>query len=174
MLDNCTIGDNVTIDDGCTLMMSTVADGCFLPFRAALYFTSVMENTIIAQNTCLQMCAVGRNSFVGAGSTFTDFNLMAQRPIKAANIKGEVHSVGQIVIGGGVGHNCRLGSGLVVYPGRMIESDVVTVASPERRVVMRSVTYEESDHHPYMVDGLGHKRFYPRNAEDAELSDETW
>ena len=174
MLDNCTIGDNVTIDDGCTLMMSTVADGCFLPFRAALYFTSVMENTIIAQNTCLQMCAVGRNSFIGAGSTFTDFNLMAQRPIKAANIKGEVHSVGQIVIGGGVGHNCRLGSGLVVYPGRMIESDVVTVASPERRVVMRSVTYEESDHHPYMVNGLEHKRFYPRNAEDAEVSDESW
>lgn len=172
MIDNCTIGDNVTIDDGCVLMMSTVAGGCFLPFRSALYLTAVMENSILAQNTCLQMCVVGRNSFVGAGSTFTDFNLIAQRPIKASNIKGELHSVGQIVMGSAVGHNCRLGSGLVVYPGRMIESDVVTVASPERRVVMRNITYEESDHHPHQVV---HKRFYPRDAASAETTeDDTW
>ena len=165
MIDNCTIGDNVTIDDGCVLMMSTVSDGCFLPFRSALYLTTVMENSILAQNTCLQMCVVGRNSFVGAGSTFTDFNLIAQRPIRATNIKGELHSVGQIVLGSGVGHNCRLGSGLVVYPGRMIESDVVTVASPERRVVMRNITYEESDHHVFHST---HKRFFPREGENQE------
>ena len=70
----------MTIDDGCVLMMSTVGNGCFLPFRAALYLTAVMENTIIAQNTCLQMCVIGRNSFVGAGNTFTDFNLIEQKP----------------------------------------------------------------------------------------------
>src|SRR5690606_15057056 len=52
VIDNCTIGDNVTIDAGCVLMMSTVGNNCFLPFRAALYLTAVMENSIIAQNTC--------------------------------------------------------------------------------------------------------------------------
>ena len=31
---------------------------------------------MIAQNTCLQMCVIGRNTFVGAGSTFTDYNLV--------------------------------------------------------------------------------------------------
>lgn len=166
MIDNCTIGDNVTIDDGCVLMMSSIGNGSFLPFRASLYLTAVMENSIIAQNTCLQMCVIGRDSFVGAGNTFTDFNLIEQKPIKAANINGHLEDVGQVVLGGAVGHNCRIGSGMVIFPGRMIESDVVLVASPQRRVISRSVTYEESDHH--YVNTADHQRQYPRADEVAE------
>ncbi len=173
VIDNCTIGSNVTIDAGCVLFMSTVADGCFLPFRASLYITSVMENTIIAQNTCLQMCVIGRNSFVGAGSTFTDFNLIAQKPIRAVNIDGELSAVSQIVLGSAVGHNCRIGSGMIVFPGRMIESDVVVVASPQRRVISRSLTYEESDHHNIKFGDV-HKRFYPRADEVQEAINESW
>jgi carbonic anhydrase/acetyltransferase-like protein (isoleucine patch superfamily) len=176
IVDNCTIGDNVTIDDGCVLMMSTVADNCFLSFRTAQYLTAVMENTIIAQNSCLQMCVIGRNSFVGAGSTFTDFNLIAQKPIRAANIEGELQSVGQIVLGSAIGHNCRIGSGMVIFPGRMIESDVVVVASPQRRVISRNITFEESDHH-FIKFGDVHKRFYPRKDElenEVESSWDTW
>lgn len=173
VIDNCTIGNNVTIDAGCVLMMSTVGDNCFLPFRASLYLTHVMENTIIAQNTCLQMCVIGRNSFVGAGNTFTDFNLIAQKPIRAVNIDGELSAVSQIVLGSAIGHNCRIGSGMVVFPGRMIESDVVLVASPSRRVVSRSVTYEESDHH-FVKFGEVHKRFYPRHDEQEEAVHESW
>jgi len=173
VIDNCTIGSNVTIDAGCVLMMSTVADGCFLPFRASLYLTAVMENTIIAQNTCLQMCVIGRNSFVGAGNTFTDFNLIAQKPIRAANIDAELGSVGQIVLGSAIGHNCRIGSGMVVFPGRMIESDVVIVASPSRRVISRNVTFEESDHH-IIRHGDVHKRFYPRPDEELPELHDSW
>ena len=95
VIDNCTIGDNVTIDAGCVLMMSTVANNCFLPFRASLYLTAVMENTIIAQNTCLQMCVLGRNSFVGAGNTFTDFKLLAQKSLRASDQHGNLRDVGQ-------------------------------------------------------------------------------
>ncbi|MBK8023375.1 MAG: multidrug transporter [Chloroflexi bacterium] len=171
-IDNCTIGDNVTIDDGCSLMFSSVGDGCFLPFRAALYLTAVMENTIVAQNTCLQMCVIGRHSFVGAGCTFTDFNLLEQRPIRAANLHGELEEVGQIVLGSAVGHNCRIGSGMVVFPGRMIESDVVLVASPQRRVIGRNVTFEESDHHTVNVR-TRHSRHYPRR-DDKQDQEETW
>lgn len=173
VIDNCTIGNNVSIDQGCSLMLSTVANNCFLPFRAALYLTSVMESTIIAQNACLQMCVVGRNSFIGAGCTFTDFNLIAQKPIRAANSLGELEEVGQIVLGSGIGHNCRVGSGLVFYAGRMIESDVVLVASPDRHVVMRSVNFEESDHH-HVRGGKIHRRFYPREKETVETLEEDW
>lgn len=175
VIDNCTIGDNVTIDAGCVMMMSTIANNCFLPFRCSLYLTAVMENTIISQNTCLQMCVIGRNSFVGAGNTFTDFNLIAQKPIRAANIDGELQSVGQIVLGSAVGHNCRIGSGMVIFPGRMIESDVVLVASPQRRVISRNVTFEESDHH-HIQYGDVHKRFYPRldEMEEVEASWDAW
>lgn len=172
VIDNCAIGDNVSIDQGCQLMLSTVANNCFLPFRCALYLTAVMESTIIAQNTCLQMCVLGRNSFVGAGNTFTDFNLLAQKPIRASNIRGELEPIGQIVLGAGIGHNCRIGSGMVIFPGRMIESDVVLVASPERRVIMRNVTFEESDHHR-VPGGDIHRRFYPRANEEQEFA-ERW
>ena len=159
IIDNCTIGDNVTIDSGCTLFQSTVADNCFLPFRSALYLTAVMENVIVAQNTCLQMCVIGRNSFVGAGNTFTDFNLIEQKPLRAANRHGKLESVGQIVLGSAVGHNCRIGSGMIVMPGRMIESDVVLIASSHRRTIERSIQYEESDHFGF---GEARARHYPR------------
>ncbi|QPC82202.1 multidrug transporter [Phototrophicus methaneseepsis] len=174
VIDNCTIGDNVTIDAGCVMFQSTVANNCFLPFRSALYLTSLMENVIVAQNTCLQMCAIGRNSFIGAGSTFTDFNLIAQKPIRAADRDGHLQEVGQIVLGAGVGHNCRIGSGMVVFPGRMIESDVVLLASSQRRVIEYNLTFEESDHH-LVRGGQVHKRFYPRQGERAErLEEDVW
>jgi len=167
VIDNCTIGDNVTIDAGCVLFQSTVGDGCFLPFRASLYLTALMENVIVAQNTCLQMCVIGRRSFIGAGNTFTDFNLLAQKPIRAVDRDGRLRDVGQIVLGGAVGHNCRIGSGMVIFPGRMIESDVVLIAGADRRVIEYSVTYEESDHLS-RPGGDVHKRFYPRPNEEPD------
>lgn len=174
VIDNCVIGDNVNIAQNCHLVLSLVGDNCFLPFRASLFMTTLMEYTIVAQNTCLQMCVIGRNSFIGAGSTFTDFNLLPS-PLKALNAYGELGDVGQAVIGGCVGHNVRIGSGMVVMPARMIESDVILVASPERRVIGKSITYEMSDHHTYeaRISAL-HQRLYPRRItmdEDQMLED---
>jgi carbonic anhydrase/acetyltransferase-like protein (isoleucine patch superfamily) len=167
-------------------MLSTVANNCFLPFRASMFMSSMMESTILAQNTCVQMCVIGRNSFLGAGTTFTDFNLLGElrvgadgeervvpRPIKAANIQGDLESVGQAVLGSAIGHNCRIGAGMIVFPGRMIESDVVLVASPQRRIITRNVTFEESDHHGLYIAGAVHRRLYPRQDEH-EAEEDTW
>lgn len=169
VIDNCTIGDNVTISQGCQLLLATVGDGSFLPFRAALFETTLMENAIVAQNTCLQLCVVGRRTFIGAGSTFTDYNLLPA-PIRALNADGELKEANTPVLGGCVGHNCRLGSGLIIYPARTIESDVILFASKERRVIDKNVTYEESDHHHTRAAYL-HKRLYPRKGEKVA---ETW
>lgn len=163
VIENCTIGDNVTISQGCQLMLSTVGDGSFLPFRASLFETTLMENAIVAQNTCLQMCVVGRRTFIGAGSTFTDYNLLPA-PIRALNADGELRDAGAPVLGGCVGHNCRLGSGLIIYPARTVESDVIIFASKDRRVIDKNVAYEESDHHTTRAAHL-HKRLYPRKGE---------
>jgi carbonic anhydrase/acetyltransferase-like protein (isoleucine patch superfamily) len=127
VIENCIIGNNVNISQGCQLMLSVVGDGTFLPFRASLFMTTIMENSMVAQNTCLQMCVVGRNSFIGAGSTFTDFNL-ASAPIKARDGNGELKFSNRPVLGGCVGHNCRIGAGMIIYPARTIESDVVLIA----------------------------------------------
>jgi len=174
VIDNCAIGDNVSIDQGCQLMLSVIGNNCFLPFRASLYLTTLMNYSIVAQNTCLQMCVIGRNSFVGAGTTFTDFNLLPA-PIRALDADGDLADTGQPVLGGCVGHNARLGSGLIVMPARVIESDVVLFASPERRVINRNVAYEESDHHKVRASVAKlRKRRYPRIAGSEEAYLEDW
>ena len=145
VVTNSIIGDNVTIGQGAQVMASVVSDGCYLPFRAAIFMTTLMERAMVAQNTCLQMCVIGRNTFIGAGNTFTDFNLVG-KAIRTMH-KGQLQDVGLPVLGGCVGHNCRIGSGLIIYPARMIESDVVIFACPERRVITKNISYEESDHH---------------------------
>lgn len=169
VIENCIIGNNVNISQDVQLMLSVVGDGAFLPFRAALFMTTVMENSMIAQNTCLQMCVIGRNTFIGAGSTFTDYNLIPA-PIRALDGGGRLNVSNRPVIGSAVGHNCRLGSGLIVYPARTIESDVVLAASKDRRVIDRDVRYEDSDHHKLKAARL-HQRLYPR---PGERQLETW
>lgn len=169
VIENCIIGDNVNISQGCQLMLSVVGDGAFLPFRAALFMTTFMDNSMVAQNTCLQMCVVGRNTFIGAGNTFTDFNLLSN-PLRALDGEGELKVTNNPVLGGCVGHNCRIGSGLIIFPARTIESDVVLFASPDRRVIDRDVRYEESDHHR-LPNASTHPRLYPRLG---ETRPETW
>jgi UDP-N-acetylglucosamine diphosphorylase / glucose-1-phosphate thymidylyltransferase / UDP-N-acetylgalactosamine diphosphorylase / glucosamine-1-phosphate N-acetyltransferase / galactosamine-1-phosphate N-acetyltransferase len=160
VIENCIIGNNVNVSQGVELMLSVVGDGTFLPFRAALFMTTIMDNSMVAQNTCLQMCVVGRNTFIGAGSTFTDYNLIPA-PIKAIDGRDELKLANRPVLGGAVGHNCRLGAGMIVYPARTIESDVVLAASKERRVIDKDVKYEDSDHHK-MRNSYLHKHLYPR------------
>jgi UDP-N-acetylglucosamine diphosphorylase / glucose-1-phosphate thymidylyltransferase / UDP-N-acetylgalactosamine diphosphorylase / glucosamine-1-phosphate N-acetyltransferase / galactosamine-1-phosphate N-acetyltransferase len=164
VIENCIIGDNVNVSQGCQLMLSVVGDGTFLPFRSSLFMTTVMDNSMVAQNTCLQMCVVGRNTFIGAGNTFTDFNLLSA-PIKARDACGDLRDANRPVLGGCVGHNCRIGAGLIIYPARMIESDVVLIASGDRRVIDRDVAYEDSDHH-HLPGSSQHPRLYPREGEE--------
>jgi carbonic anhydrase/acetyltransferase-like protein (isoleucine patch superfamily) len=169
IIENCIIGDNVNISQDCQLMLSVVGDGAFLPFRTALFMTTLMDNSMVAQNTCLQMCVVGRNTFIGAGTTFTDFNLLPA-PLRAIDGNGKLGLANRPVLGGCVGHNCRLGAGMIIFPARTIESDVVLVASGERRVIDKDIVYEDSDHHKLAFSKI-HPRLYPR---PGEMVEETW
>lgn len=163
VIDNCIIGSNVNVSQDCQLMLSVVGDGTFLPFRASLFMTTIMENGMVAQNTCLQMCVIGRNTFIGAGNTFTDYNLIPS-PIKSLDGSDQLATANRPVLGGCVGHNCRIGAGMVIFPARTIESDVVLFGSKDRRVLDRDVRYEDSDHHKLKTAGK-HPRLYPRRGE---------
>lgn len=163
VIDNCIIGNNVNISQGCQLMLSVVGDGSFLPFGAKLFMTTLMDNTIVAQNTCLQMCVIGRHTFIGAGNTFTDYNLIPS-PIKARDGNGELRNANRPVLGGCVGHNCRIGSGMVIYPARTIESDVVLAATNERRIIDKDVYFKDSDHH-HLKSGESHETPYHKKEE---------
>ena len=76
----------------CQVMLSVVGDGTFLPFRASLFMTTIMEDSMVAQNTCLQMCVIGKRTFIGAGSTWTDYNLIPA-PIRARDGNGKLSIV---------------------------------------------------------------------------------
>ncbi len=169
IIENCIIGDNVNISQDCQLMLSVVGDGAFLPFRAALFMTTLMDNSMVAQNACLQMCVVGRNTFIGAGNTFTDYNLLPV-PIRARDGNNQLREANRPVLGGCVGHNCRIGAGMIIFPARAIESDVVLFASAERRVIDRDIRYEDSDHLKLPFHQL-HPRLYPRLG---EVAIESW
>jgi acetyltransferase-like isoleucine patch superfamily enzyme len=163
VIENCIIGDNVNISQGCQLMLSVLGDGAFLPFRSSLFMTTLMDNSMVAQNTCLQMSVIGRNTFIGAGCTFTDFNLLSA-PLRALDGRGQLNYSNRPVLGGCVGHNCRIGSGMIVFPARTIESDVVLFASTDRNVISQDVRYEDSDHRKLSFGNL-HPRLYPRQGE---------
>lgn len=170
VIENCIIGNNVNISQDVQLMLSVIGDGTFLPFRAAMFMTTIMDNSMIAQNTCLQMCVIGRNTFIGAGTTFTDFNLVPA-PIRALDGNAQLSRSNRPVIGSCVGHNCRIGSGLIIYPARTIESDVVIVASQNRRIIDRNIRYEDSDHHKMKAASLHQVRYRPKT-EHSEV--ESW
>jgi acetyltransferase-like isoleucine patch superfamily enzyme len=157
VIQNSIIGNNVTLQQGVQVMLSVVSDNCFLPFRAALFMTTLMERCIVAQNACLQLCVLGRGTFVGAGTTFTDFNLIP-KPISTMR-DGKLETTGFSVLGGCVGHNCRIGAGLTVMPARVIESDTIVGHTEERSLIIRNISYEQSDHHA-MRDGHLHRPLY--------------
>jgi carbonic anhydrase/acetyltransferase-like protein (isoleucine patch superfamily) len=165
VIENAIIGSNANISQGCQIMLSVVGDGAFLPFRASLFMTTLMDNSMVAQNTCLQMCVVGRNTFLGAGTTFADFNLIPTR-LKAMDGYGRLADANRPVLGGCVGHNCRIGAGMVVFPARTIESDVVLVASHERRVIYKDVRFEDSDHHAFPIAHLHQVLYRPDGGGD--------
>lgn len=167
VIENCVIGNNVNVSQDVQLMLSVVGDGAFLPFRTALFMTTVMENSMVAQNTCLQMCVVGRNTFIGAGSTFTDYNLIPV-PLRARDGNGGLSLSNRPVLGGCVGHNCRIGSGMIIYPARTIESDVVLAASAERRVIDHDISFDESDHHKWKLANLHQTPYHKKSKAEVE------
>jgi carbonic anhydrase/acetyltransferase-like protein (isoleucine patch superfamily) len=169
VIDNSIIGNNVNVSQGCQVMLSVVGDGTFLPFRASLFMTTIMEGSMVAQNTCLQMCVIGKRTFIGAGSTWTDYNLIPA-PIRARDGSGKLGIANRPVLGGCVGHNCRIGAGMIVYPARTIESDVVLAASQERRIIDRDISFEDSDHH-HLKSSYLHQVLYHKQSKD---SAESW
>jgi len=156
------IGSNVSIMQGCQVQMSVIGDGSYLSFRAAVTFTVLMERCTVAQNACLQLCVVGRNSFIGAGNTFTDFNLIP-KPVMTYH-RGKLVSTGRNVMGSCVGHNCRIGAGFVIYPGRMIESDTILSVRNEHFTITKNVGFDDSHHH-WLKDGGEHQVHYPHQGQ---------
>lgn len=177
VITNSLIGDNVTVMQGCQVMLSVVSNKCYLPWNTGLFMSSLMENSMVAQLSCLQMCVVGRNTFIGAGNIFTDFHLLGRKlKIDHKGVKVEVEMP---VIGSVVGHNCRIGSGFVIYPGRMIGSNTTMVHADPNTVIARDVNvppYGEDldpDAEPEQMVYRWPEPYLPKNDDDRSQQHDT-
>lgn len=140
VITNSLIGNGVNIMQGSQVMLSVISDRCFLPFNSAVFMSSMMENCMIAQNTTLQLGVVGRNTFIGANNVFTDFHLCGEYGDAIETYhKGRLERVGLPVLGSAVGHNCKIGSGFVIYPGRMIGSNTTLIFSNEDNLIRKNI-----------------------------------
>ncbi len=140
VITNSLIGNNVNIMQGSQVMLSVISDRCFLPFNSAIFMSSMMENSMVAQNTTLQLGVVGRNTFIGANNVFTDFHLCGELGGEIRTYhKGQLEYVGLAVIGSAVGHNCKIGSGFVIYPARMIGSNTTLIFNHEDNLIRDNI-----------------------------------
>jgi hypothetical protein len=59
---------------------------------------------------------------------------------------GKLEWVGMSACGSAVGHDCRIGAGFVIYPGRTIESGTILVYKGDRAVIDYNIDAESSAH----------------------------
>jgi hypothetical protein len=64
---------------------------------------------------------------------------------------GKLEPVGMAACGSAVGHDCRIGAGFVVYPGRTIESGTVLVYKGDQSVIDYNIDAESALHDPRVL-----------------------
>lgn len=91
-----------------------------------------MNDSII--NTDVRFSIVGNRAFLGSGSHITDCILRndyeggvpkMNLPMVKVFAGDELVNSGYYVLGPAIGNRVKIGSGAIVYPGRMIKSDSV-------------------------------------------------
>jgi len=122
------IGDHSVLEPSCTIWFGVLGARSSLLANRNLIMSCVMNDSII--NTDIRYSIVGNNSFLGAGSIITDLILrnaddsdIKVNPTMVKVLIGEeIVSSGYYVLGPAIGNRVKIGSGVIVYPGRLIKS----------------------------------------------------
>jgi len=137
------IGPNVTIAAGCIgdqallepnslVWLGVLGARSSLLANRNIVMSCVMNDSII--NTDIRFSIVGNHSFLGGGSHITDLILRnaneggepkMNSPMVKVLVGDELVNSGYYVLGPAIGNRVKIGSGVIVYPGRMIKSDSV-------------------------------------------------
>lgn len=128
------IGDNAVLEPGCTIWFGVLGARSSLLANRSMVMSCVMSDSIV--NTDLRFSIVGNNSFLGAGSHITDCILRnanheelktndpkMDSPMVKVLAGEEIIDSGYYVLGPAIGNRVKIGSGIIIYPGRMIKSD---------------------------------------------------
>ncbi|MGB9928542.1 MAG: DapH/DapD/GlmU-related protein [Methanosarcina sp.] len=128
------IGDNAVLEPGCTFWFGVLGARSSLLANRNLVMSCVMNDSII--NTDIRFSIVGSNSFLGTGTHITDCilrnanedelgmnNSKINSPMVKVLVDDEIVNSGYYVLGPAIGNRVKIGSGIIIYPGRMIKSD---------------------------------------------------
>jgi NDP-sugar pyrophosphorylase family protein len=144
-----TIGDGVFIGPNVTIAAGYIGDQALLEPNSLIWFgvlgarssllanrnivmSCVMDDSII--NADIRFSIVGNHSFLGGGSHITDCILRnadeggvpkMNSPMVKVFAGDELINSGYYVLGPAIGNRVKIGSGAIIYPGRMIKSDSV-------------------------------------------------
>lgn len=100
-----------------------------------------MSDSII--NTDIRFSIVGSHSFLGAGSHITDCILRnadegepkMNAPMVKVIVGKEIVNSGYYVLGPVIGNRVKIGSGVIVYPGRVIKSDSIILPNQGYNII---------------------------------------
>lgn len=128
------IGDHAVLEPCCTIWFGVLGARSSLLANRNIVMSCVMSDSII--NTDIRYSIVGSNSFLGAGSQITDCILKnAEEDENKTNslmvkvLAGEeLVNSGYYVLGPAIGNRVKIGSGVIIYPGRMIKSNSLIIA----------------------------------------------
>jgi UDP-N-acetylglucosamine diphosphorylase / glucose-1-phosphate thymidylyltransferase / UDP-N-acetylgalactosamine diphosphorylase / glucosamine-1-phosphate N-acetyltransferase / galactosamine-1-phosphate N-acetyltransferase len=137
------IGDYAVLEPSCTIWFGVLGARSSLLANRNLIMSCVMNDSII--NTDIRFSIVGNNSFLGAGSVITDCILRnadeSDPNVNSTMVKvlagKEIVNSGYYVLGPAIGNRVKIGSGVIVYPGRMIKSGSLILPGQGYNVVDR-------------------------------------
>jgi len=127
---NAIIGDRVSIGNGVVIEESVIGHRCIIMNGRVLF--SVLGDDTFSLAEVVTASLMGNGCFLGLNSTMTDFRL-DDRNVKVEH-EGRIVSSDQRFLGACLGHNCYLGSGCVVSPGRIIPNDTRLALAADRVV----------------------------------------
>ncbi|MFC1850633.1 hypothetical protein ACFL27_10615 [candidate division CSSED10-310 bacterium] len=167
------IGDNVTIGRGAYIMCSIIGDNTTIDFEARLRNVVVGSNCMIAFSTIvnlatlypgclvsppgLQLCVLGRNTFLAGGNYFIDLNL--KKPIKVKH-QGRIVPLKTNNMGVCVGHDVVLGIGSIIDAGVEIPNGILLIK--DREQIIRKFADDLPTGYPLVLkDGVVQKYIPP-------------
>lgn len=137
------VGDHAVLEPSCTVWFGVLGARSSLLANRNIVMSCVMNDSII--NTDIRFSIVGNNSFLGAGSHITDCILrdvddgdpMINAPMVKVIAGEEIVNSGYYILGPAIGNRVKIGSGVIVYPGRVIKSDSLVLPDQGYNIICR-------------------------------------
>jgi len=163
VLEGCTLGDRVVVGPFARLAFCEVGDGAVVMPGASVSFSVLGAGSLVgdlcvvrscvlypgsaASQHILQQSVLGRDAVTTKGGGTLDLSWDA--PIKVT-LDGRVHSTGLRVLGSAYGHRCRIGTGILLSPGRSVPNAYFLIRDP--RTIL-SILPPGLPHQPLLASG---------------------